>query len=73
MSFSASVISYLMLLVLGGLVACRGDACARELIRGRISPGICSHCVTRDTSVSVAPRGAAHCLPITFFFQPFGV
>ena len=62
-----------MLLVLGVLVACRGNACARELIRGRISPGICSHCVTRDASVNVARRGAAHCLPITFLFQTFGV
>ena len=51
-----------------------GAAFDRELIRRRLFPDVCTYCVSRNESVSLARRGlcvACRDLPITFFLSKF--
>ena len=54
------------------LVLAVGDACARELIRRRFLPDVCSCCVSQNVSVNVAWREqivACRDLPINWFLS----
>ena len=44
-----------------------GGACARELICGSLLPDVCSYCVSRNESVSVAGRGPRPTHHLLFF------
>ena len=56
----------------GGVVVASGGA--SDLIRMRFSPDVCSYCVSRNTSISVARRDvivACRDLSSYIFFQTF--